>query len=165
MGPAPLRVRALQHVPDRGGVPLATAGRVNPAGVQRCGDLAVGTPDPSRRSALAALHPTPPLLAGVKRKAPRAAPLRTLRPMSKPCARGAGPARRPVSLNTRTAHRTHNTSSRCSPSYSRPSTNTGCNTDRRSWLSLSETQIVNRRSNLTPDRRPILTPSGDGFWR
>jgi hypothetical protein len=25
--------------------------------------------------------------------------------------------------------------------------------------------IVNRRSNLTPDRRPILTPSGDGFWR
>jgi len=23
---------------------------------------------------------------------------------------------------------------------------------------------VNRRSNLTPDRRPILTPSGDGFW-
>jgi len=68
MGPAPLRVRALQHVPDRGGVPLATAGRVNPASVQRCGDLAVGTPDPSRRFALAALHPTPPLLAGVKRK-------------------------------------------------------------------------------------------------
>ncbi len=22
---------------------------------------------------------------------------------------------------------------------------------------------VNRRPNLTPDRRPILTPSGDGF--
>src|SRR5258708_37458914 len=24
---------------------------------------------------------------------------------------------------------------------------------------------VNRRSNLTPHRRPILTPLGDGFWR
>ena len=24
---------------------------------------------------------------------------------------------------------------------------------------------VNRRSNLTPDRRPILTPSGGAFWR
>jgi hypothetical protein len=24
---------------------------------------------------------------------------------------------------------------------------------------------VNRRSNLTPHRRPILTPSGAGFWR
>ena len=24
---------------------------------------------------------------------------------------------------------------------------------------------VNRRSNLTPDRRPILTPLGAGFWR
>ena len=24
---------------------------------------------------------------------------------------------------------------------------------------------VNRRSNLTPYRRPILTPLGDGFWR
>ena len=26
-------------------------------------------------------------------------------------------------------------------------------------------QLVNRRSNLTPHRRPILTPLGDGFWR
>jgi len=26
-------------------------------------------------------------------------------------------------------------------------------------------QCVNRRSNLTLDRRPILTPSGDVFWR
>ena len=25
--------------------------------------------------------------------------------------------------------------------------------------------VVNRRSNLTPHRRPILTPLGDGFWR
>jgi hypothetical protein len=25
--------------------------------------------------------------------------------------------------------------------------------------------FVNRRSNLTPYRRPILTPLGDGFWR
>jgi hypothetical protein len=25
--------------------------------------------------------------------------------------------------------------------------------------------FVNRLPNLTPDRRPILTPSGDGFWR
>lgn len=24
---------------------------------------------------------------------------------------------------------------------------------------------VNRRSNLTPDRRPILTPLSGGFWR
>jgi DNA invertase Pin-like site-specific DNA recombinase len=24
---------------------------------------------------------------------------------------------------------------------------------------------VNRLPNLTPDRRPILTPSGDVFWR
>ena len=24
---------------------------------------------------------------------------------------------------------------------------------------------VNRRSNLTPYRRPILTPLSDGFWR
>jgi hypothetical protein len=24
---------------------------------------------------------------------------------------------------------------------------------------------VNRRSNLTPYRRPTLTPLGDGFWR
>jgi ParB-like nuclease domain len=28
-----------------------------------------------------------------------------------------------------------------------------------------ELQGVNRLANLTPDRRPILTPSGDGFWR
>ena len=27
------------------------------------------------------------------------------------------------------------------------------------------TQSVNRRSNLTPHRRPILTPLSDGFWR
>jgi hypothetical protein len=25
--------------------------------------------------------------------------------------------------------------------------------------------IVNRRANLTPDRRPILTPSGGVIWR
>ncbi len=26
-------------------------------------------------------------------------------------------------------------------------------------------RAVNRRPNLTPDRRPILTPLSDGFWR
>src|SRR6202030_2106529 len=29
----------------------------------------------------------------------------------------------------------------------------------------SRRPTVNRRSNLTPYRRPILTPLGDGFWR
>ena len=43
----------------------------------------------------------------------------------------------------------------------------------RSWLEQAYNEdwlgglppIVNRRSNVTPDRRPILTPSGDVFWR
>jgi len=32
-------------------------------------------------------------------------------------------------------------------------------------MEANEAVGVNRRPNLTPDRRPILTPSGDGFWR
>jgi hypothetical protein len=30
---------------------------------------------------------------------------------------------------------------------------------------MAEELTVNRHPNLTLDRRPILTPSGDGFWR
>jgi hypothetical protein len=32
------------------------------------------------------------------------------------------------------------------------------------WLDRSKAD-VNRRSNLTPYRRPILTPLSGGFWR
>ena len=33
------------------------------------------------------------------------------------------------------------------------------------WIIDYNRQSVNRRSNLTPYRRPILTPLSDGFWR
>jgi hypothetical protein len=36
---------------------------------------------------------------------------------------------------------------------------------RRNATPLEMSLIVNRRSTLTPYRRPILTPLSDGFWR
>jgi hypothetical protein len=32
-------------------------------------------------------------------------------------------------------------------------------------MHLKAMSAVNRRSNMTPYRRPILTPLSDGFWR